>query len=173
MAEDDRVEQSEKVSEKEKPAEKTSENVAREATGSLGDLVKMTKDEMADQKNRDRMENPMRAKAASVMLGRPLIFDSTAKDGQVLVPGMEAKAKGMVARDAVVQEDASKAARKEAGGADSRSEQGREMKETPGGDPGKQFEQLLKNDVAPEQARSGEQGQAVDEKARPEGKLGV
>src|SRR5262249_37315685 len=185
MPEDDIAQQSDKV---ERQPEKSPENTAREATDSMGDLVKSRMDSMADQKDPERLADPRRAKFASFMLGRPEIFDPAAKDGQVLLPGMDARAKGMAAKDAlrpaetspggVGDRSADGAAAKAEPAAHTREtpvrqsvEQGRQTGDTPGGLAGKQLEEFLKT-VAPQPIAEvrgpGEAGQPMDEKSRPE-----
>lgn len=112
MADDDRPEQSDKVSEKDRAPEQESENASREAVGSFDDLIKMKQEAMADQKDPARLEDHSRAKFASVKFGRPEIVD---EQGSVLVKGMEARPKDIAGQDtttigdkagAALQEDA-------------------------------------------------------------------
>src|SRR5262249_18979609 len=124
MADDDITQQqSDRVSEKERSVERTSERAACEATASLNDLLKRKKDALAEQKDSDWLADPKRAKFASLMLGRPEIFDPDAKDGQALVKGMDAGARGATAGDIVNVAGGAQAAQRAIQGTDSNDAQ--------------------------------------------------
>src|SRR5262249_38126514 len=71
-----------------------------EAPKSLDDVLERRRQEIADQKDPTRLQDPKRAKFASLKFGRPELVD---EDGSVMVTGMPATSKGLVARDDVRQ----------------------------------------------------------------------